>query len=290
MKYVAIACIAAMLAYCGYLTLLYVGQDGMVFPGRVANPARVEEIRHYYPRLEPFAVTAADGATLRGYYLPRERDGRLQPAVLYFSGNAEEQTGFFLWSPNELRAYTVAGVDYRGYGASDGKPSEAAVKADALAVYDALLEKLGPDGRIVVMGRSLGSGVAAFVAANRPVAGVILVTPYDSLAAVGQAAHRFAPVRLLMKHPFDVAPDAARITAPALFLVAGDDHLIPPARAEALAGLWPGPKTYEVIAAATHNNILDSPRYWQIIREFLKGCLGSSLPAAAPEAASGAAS
>jgi pimeloyl-ACP methyl ester carboxylesterase len=273
MKYVAIACLAIVLAYCGYLTLLYVGQDGMVFPGRAASPARVDEIRHYYPRLEPFAVTAADGATLRGYYLPRERDGRLQPAVLYFSGNAEEQTGFFLWSPNELRAYTVAGVDYRGYGESDGKPSEAAVKADALAIYDALLEKLGPQGRIVVMGRSLGSGVAAFVAANRPVAGVILITPYDSLVAVGQAAHRFAPVRQLMKHPFEVAPDAARVTAPALFLVAGDDTLIPPVHAERLAALWPGPKTYEVIASATHNNILDSPRYWQLIRAFLNGCL-----------------
>ncbi|KHK00536.1 alpha/beta hydrolase [Desulfovibrio sp. TomC] len=274
MKYVTIACIAAMLAYCGYLTMLYVGQDRMVFPGRAANPGRVDEIKHYYPRLEPFDLPAADGTMLRGYYLPRQRDGRLQPAVLYFSGNAEEQTGFFLWSPNELRAYTVAGVDYRGYGGSDGKPSEALVKADALAVYDALMQKLGPDGRIVVMGRSLGSGVAAFVAANRPVAGVILVTPYDSLAAVGQAAHPLAPVRLLMKHPFDTAPDAARITAPSLFLVAGDDRLIPPVHAERLSALWPGPKTYEVIAAATHNNIIDNPQYWNIIREFLKGCLG----------------
>ena len=241
MKYVAIACIAAMLAYCGYLTMLYLGQDAMVFPGRVANPARVEEIKRYYEKLESFDVATADGLTLRGYFLPRLRDGKVQPAVLYFSGNAEDQTGFFLWSPSELRAYSVAGVDYRGYGASDGKASEAAVKADALAVYDALSARLGPGGRIVVMGRSLGSGVAAYVAANRPVAGVILVTPYDSLAAVGQAAHPLAPVRLLMKHPFDVAPDAARVSAPALMLIASDDTLIPPVHAGRLAALWPGP-------------------------------------------------
>ena len=274
MKYVAVACVAAMLAYCGYLTLLYVAQDRMVFPGRPANAARVAEIKQYYKRLEPFDVTAADGTVLRGYYLPRLRDGRPRPAVLYFSGNAEDQTGFFLWSPNELVAYSVAGVDYRGYGASAGKPSETLVKADALAVYDALLQKLGPDGRIVVMGRSLGSGVAAYVAANRPVAGVILVTPYESLAAVGQASHPLAPVRLLMKHPFDVAPDAARVTAPALFLVAGDDTLIPPVHAKRLADVWPGPKTVETIVGATHNNVIDNPMYWKLIREFLKGCLG----------------
>ena len=278
MKYVAVACIAAMLAYCGYLTLLYVGQDAMVFPGRVANPARAAEIKQYYKQLEALDVRAADGTGLHGYYLPRRRDGRLQPAVLYFAGNAEEQTGFFLWSPNELSSYTVAGVDYRGYGASEGKPTEALVKADALAVYDALLQKLGPDGRIVVMGRSLGSGVAAYVAANRPVAGVILVTPYDSLAAVGQASHRFAPVRLLMKHPFDVAPDAARVTAPALFLVAGDDTLIPPVHATRLAEVWPGPKAVETIIGASHNNLLDNPMYWKLIREFLEGCLGTGAP------------
>ena len=278
MKYVAVACIAAMLAYCGYLTLLYVGQDAMVFPGRVANPARTADIKQYYKQLEAFDVTAADGTGLHGYYLPRRRDGRLQPAVLYFAGNAEEQTGFFLWSPNELSAYTVAGVDYRGYGTSDGKPTEALVKADALAVYDALLKKLGPDGRIVVMGRSLGSGVAAYVAANRPVAGVILVTPYDSLAAVGQGSHPFAPVRLLLKHPFDVAPDAARVTAPALFLIAGDDTLIPPLHAKRLAEVWPGPKAVETIIGASHNNLLDNPMYWKLIREFLEGCLGTGAP------------
>jgi len=272
MKIAAVVGLAAMLAYLGYCVMLYLAQDGMVFPGRAADPARVEEIKRYYPRLESFTVTAGDGTALTGYYLPRLADGKPLPAVLYFAGNLEEQTGFFLWSPNELRFASVAGVDYRGYGGSAGKPSEANVKADALAVYDALAQKLGPDGRIVVMGRSLGSGVAAYVAANRPVAGVILVTPYDSLLAVGQEGHPYAPVRLLMKHPFDTTADAAKVTAPTLFLVAGDDTLIKPARAERLAAVWPGPKTYEVIPHATHNNIIDNPQYWKAVREFLKGC------------------
>ena len=190
--------------------------------------------------------------------------------MLYFCGNAEEQTGFFLWSPNELRPYGVAGVDYRGYGRSDGKPTEKALTADALAVYDALAARLGPNPRIVVMGRSLGTGLAAYVAARRPVAGVILVTPYDSLAAVGQGSHPFVPVRLLMKHPFDVAPDAARITAPTLMLVAGDDRLVPPAHAARLAAVWPGPKEVRTIDGATHGNIVDTPEYWRLVREFVR--------------------
>jgi hypothetical protein len=274
MKVIVILCLAAGLAYCGYLSMLYIGQDGMVFPGRKTDPERVKEIRRYYPRLEDLEVKASDGTVLRGYFLPRMRDGRPAPAVLYFSGNAEEQTGFFLWSPNELRPLSVAGLDYRGYGISDGKPSEAALKADALAAYDALAAKLGPGGRIVVMGRSLGTAMAAHVAAQRDVAGVILVTPYDSLASVGQEAHPLVPVRFLMKHPFDVASDAAKVKAPTLMLVAGADQIVPPRHAERLAAVWPGPKEVQTVEGASHNGISDSPQYWNLIRNFLKERLG----------------
>ena len=273
MKILAIVLSALGFAYCAYLVMLYIGQDGMVFPGRPANPAREQEIRRYYPRLEPLDVTAADGVRLRGYYLPRERDGKPAPAVLYFCGNAEEQTGFFLWSPNELRPYGVAGVDYRGYGRSDGKASEKALKADALAVYDALAARLGDDPRIVVMGRSLGTALAAWVAARRPVAGVVLVTPFDSLAAVGQQAHPLVPVRLLLKYPFDVLPDAANVKAPTLFLIASADTLVPPVHAERLAAAWKAPKEVRVIEGATHGNIVDTPEYWTFVRDFVKARL-----------------
>ncbi len=274
MKIAVVICLAVGLAYCGYLAMLYVGQDGMVFPGRPVDSAKIEQIKKYYKNLEEFTVKTADGPVLRGYWLPRLKDGAPMPVVLYFHGNAEEQTGFFLWSPNELFPLGVAGVDYRGYGRSEGKPTEAAIKADALAVYDALAAKLGPNPRIVVMGRSLGTAVAAHVAANRPVAGVILVTPFASLADVGQESHPMVPVRLLMKYPFDVRSDAARVTAPTLMLVAGDDTLTPPRHAHLLAAAWKTSPDLRTIDGTTHGNIVDSLAYWTAIRDFLKGVLG----------------
>lgn len=286
MKIVTILCLAAALAYSGYLAALYLGQDGMVFPTRPTNAARVEQMKKYYKGIEPFAVTAADHTVLRGFLLPRTREGQPAPAVLYFCGNAEEQSAFFLWSPSELSGYTVAGTDYRGYGASEGKPSETALKTDALATYDALAARLGPGVPIVVMGRSLGSGLAAHVAANRPVAGVILVTPYDSLVAVGREAHPFVPVGWLLRHPFDVAPDAARVTAPTLMLVAGADTLIPPRHAARLASLWAGPKEVATIAGTSHNSILDSPEYWTRIKQFL-GRVAGPVPVAPSQTAAG---
>lgn len=269
MKLVAIVCTALILAYCAYLTVLYLRQDAMVFPGHRQNPERVLEMRRYYPGLEDMTLTTADGAHLKGYFLERKIVTDIAPAVLYFTGNAEDQTAFFLWAPTELRDVTLAGLDYRGYGASDGAPSEKAVKADALAVYDALSDKIGHKTPIVVMGRSLGSGVALHVAANRPVAGLILVTPYDSLASVGQQAHPFVPVNLLMRHPFNALAEAPAVTAPTLFLVAGADTLIAPVHAKRLADAWKAHKDYRIIAGATHATILDKPQYWAAIRDFL---------------------
>ena len=273
MKIVGIVVLALGLVYGGYLAALYVAQDGMVFPTRPVDRARLEQIRAYAHDLETWTVTAADGTMLRGYFLPRTRHGHPAPAVLSFCGNAEEQTAFFLWATAGLPMVSLAGLDYRGYGDSAGRPSERALKADALVAYDALAARLGPNTPIAVMGRSLGCALAAHVAANRPVAGVILVSPYDSLAAVGQDGHRFAPVAALLKYPFDVLPDAARVTAPTLMLVAGADTVVAPRHAARLAEHWPGPKDVRIIEGTTHASILDSPEYWPAIRAFVNRCL-----------------
>jgi len=289
MKYLVLGIVALCLAYAGYAALMYILQDSQVFPGRETDQALVSQLRGYHPDFQDVTLTTPDGATLSGYLLPRSlttlpslpsppsppdnpqagaEPARIPaPILLYFQGNAEEAASFFLWSAAELPRFTLAAVNYRGYGASTGRASETSVKADALAVYDALAARF-PATPIAVMGRSIGTGVAAYVAARRPVAAVVLVTPYDSIASVGQAAHPLLPVKLLLRQPFDVLPDAARITAPTLFLTASGDTLIPESHAQALAAVWAGPKDFRRLAGG-HNSILDNPDYWPFIRDFL---------------------
>ncbi|MDQ7832917.1 MAG: alpha/beta fold hydrolase [Desulfovibrionaceae bacterium] len=286
MKFLVMGLFVLFLAYAGYAALMYALQDSQVFPGRETDPALVAKLRDYHPDFQDVTLTTADGATLSGYLLPRalpalsaRRPAQAAsgdtpgppmepaPVLLYFQGNAEEAASFFLWSPSELPRFTLAAVNYRGYGASTGKATETSVKADALAVYDALTTRF-PDTPIAVMGRSIGTGVAAHVAARRPVAAVVLVTPYDSILAVGQAAHPLLPVKLLLRQPFDVLPDAAAVTAPTLFITAGNDTLIPESHAQALAAVWAGPKDFRRLAGG-HNSILDNPDYWPFIRDFL---------------------
>jgi pimeloyl-ACP methyl ester carboxylesterase len=279
MKLAALGLAVLCLVYAAYMGLMYVLQDSQVFPGREVDAALVAQLRSYHPDLTDLTLTTPDGATLAGYLLPRTlpvlsapQDSSAYgtapaPVLLYFQGNAEEAASFFLWAPAELTRFTLAAVNYRGYGASTGKAAEHAVKADALVIFDAFAARY-PGTPIAVMGRSIGAGVAAYVAANRPVSAVVLVTPYDSILSVGQAAHPLLPVRLLLRQPFDALPDAAKVTAPTLFLTASQDTLIPESHAQALAAVWAGPKDFRRLTGG-HNSILDNPDYWPFIRDFL---------------------
>jgi len=123
--------------------------------------------------------------------------------------------------------------------------------------------------RIVAIGRSLGSGVAVYLAAERPLAGVILVTPYDSLRAVAQRHYPFAPVGLLLRHNFDSIMRAPRIRAPVLMLAAGRDSVVPIGHARALFSKWAGPGTWREFADAGHNDLDSDPEYWNAIAAFL---------------------
>jgi pimeloyl-ACP methyl ester carboxylesterase len=197
--------------------------------------------------------------------------------VIYFGGNGEEV------SPMVTQARHFPGcallvMNYRGYGSSEGKPSERALVADALSLYDHAAALPGIDGkRIIAMGRSLGSGVAVALAASRPLAGVILVTPYDSMVAVAHTHYPLLPVSLLLKHRFESAERAPAIHAPGLILTAGDDRVIPRKHSDALYAVWGGAKTKVEIPGADHNSIDAYPAYWSAIADFLRSALAAAL-------------
>src|SRR5258706_1022683 len=153
---------------------------------------------HLPARASPLEIVAADGTRLRGWIV--KGSAAPAPAVIYFGGNAEE-VSWTLADPRWPRESTIVGLNYRGYGASEGAPGEPALTADALAIYDAVVRREDIDPRrIVVFGRSLGTAIAAHLAAERPVAGALLVSPFDSMTAVRKAHYPFLPVSLLLRH------------------------------------------------------------------------------------------
>jgi hypothetical protein len=246
----------------GVPATMYLAQDSLLFfPQPLVGPPRVAR------PVEPIELEREEGVRVRGW-LVKTASPRA-PLVLYYGGNAEELS----WQMTEPwpADWAVALVNYRGYGESDGRPSEAALFGDALAVFDALVRRPDVDARrVVLVGRSLGSGVATHVAAERPVAGVVLISPYDSMAAVGQRHYPWLPVGLLLKHPFDAASRAPGIRVPLLAIAGGRDGIIPPAHSRKLFEAWGGPKRFVELGEASHNDLSGAPQFWPAIDGFLR--------------------
>ncbi|MCD6041551.1 MAG: alpha/beta fold hydrolase, partial [Burkholderiales bacterium] len=208
------------LVVIGLPLLVYLSQDSLIFhPQPMAESQRLVVSKK--PLVESISMEAPDGTRLHAWHVKGE------PLVLYFGGNAEEVS----WMLDEAARLTPGAgwllVDYRGYGSSGGSPSESSLREDGLRWFDHVAKG---NKRVYVFGRSLGSGVAVQVAAARPVAGVILVAPFDSMVAMGKHYYPVLPVSLLLRHRFESAAAAPGITAPLLCIVAERDEIIPAER------------------------------------------------------------
>lgn len=220
------------------------------------------------PRTRSLELHADGNVRLRGWIRPGVKAP--SPTLIYFGGNAEE-VSVALADPRWPQEWTIVAFNYRGYGESEGKPAEASLVADAKRVYDLVAQRPEVDSaRIVAFGRSLGTGVATQLAAGRPVAGVVLVSPFDSLVAIGREHYPFFPVGLALRHRFESATYAPSIRAPLLAIAAEHDAIVAPVRSQALFDAWGGPKTWRLIARADHNTIASGAPYWDAIREFLR--------------------
>lgn len=188
-------------------------------------------------------------------------------ALIYFGGNAEDVAGSIDAFAAALPEHSLYFVNYRGYGGSSGRPNEAALLSDALAVFDFIRAR---HSSVAILGRSLGSGVAVYLASQRPVSGLVLVTPYDSLVNVAQGHFPYLPVGLLMRDRFDSVSRARDVAAPVLAVIAKQDDIIPGARSAALVAAFPANQVrVEVIPGVGHNTLDESPAYLEAVRAFL---------------------
>lgn len=248
----------------GLPLVVYLAQDSLIFYRQPLPESRRADIAKRFPAVKEVFLQAGDGTKLHAWHAAAGA-----PLVIYFGGNAEEAS----WMLEELgNAPGVSWliVNYRGYGLSEGSPGESALLSDALQWFDHALALPGADPkRIYAFGRSLGSGVAVALAAARPVAGVVLVSPYDSLAEVAKRYYWYLPVDLLLRHRFDSIARAPKLSQPLLCLIAERDEVIPPEHAERLYAAWGGAKEKVVLRGAQHNSTDADPAFWPAIRKFL---------------------
>lgn len=249
--------------YLALLALIFFAQTAILFPARLALPAGPPP-----PSAEPLELSAPSGERLHGIHIPPSAPGDERLLLLGFGGNAWDAGAAAEYLHELFPQADVVAFHYRGYGPSAGSPGAAALQADALLVHDLAVARLAPE-RTVAVGFSIGSGVAAYLGGRRELDGLILVTPFDSLAEVAARHYPWLPVRLLFRHEMAPARDLARTPAPVALIAAERDTLIPPARAAALARTVPNLVLDETIAGADHNGIYQNPDFRRAMREAL---------------------
>ncbi len=259
----------ALIVYVFLLVFFYFFQEWVLFhPQPLAEDIPANGAHLYGQQIEEISIEAEEDVVLKGWLVKAVGEGE-HPLVIYFGGNAEE-VSHMIEKADRFGDYALALMNYRGYGLSEGEPSQKNLQQDALLIYDSLTQREDIDSeRIVLMGRSLGTGVAAYLASQRDTSGVILVTPFDSIEKVGRQMFPFIPVSLILRHNFDAVGRAPDIDAPMLAFGASEDQVVPPEHAENLVEQWGGEKEYVLIEGENHNSIIESRKLWQKLEEFL---------------------
>ena len=262
--------IGALLLYLLIGAALFFAQTSIFFPTRLVPPAG--PLPSGAERLE---LTAPDGVRLEGVHIPAAGGAASGTLLLGFAGNASNAAGIAEFLHDLYPGHAVVAFHYRGYAPSGGAPSAAALLEDAPLLHDLARERLRPR-RVVAIGISLGSGVAAGLSARRPLDGAILVTPFDSLKAVARDQFPWLPVSLLLRHDLPSADFLGGGDVPVAIVAAERDEVIPPKRTDALRRAVPNLVFDSTIAGTTHNTIAYQPDFARRMREALERVLAAA--------------
>jgi uncharacterized protein len=240
--------------YAAVAALVYAAQTRMLFPTGLATaslPLPASAARIEIP---------AGGERLHGVRIPPVAGADTPLLILGFGGNAWNAADLAVYLHDLFPDAEVVAFHYRGYRPSSGQPSAAALLADAPVVFDSAV---GRDGRrsIVAVGFSIGASVAAHLAKSRPLAGLILVSPFDSLDALAREHYPWAPVGWLLRHRLSTEDSLAGSSVPVALIAAGSDTIVPPRRTEPLRRAISNLVLDRTIPGADHNDLYSRPDF-----------------------------
>jgi len=202
-------------------------------------------------------LSTGDGLELGAWYVPAGKPDR-HMAVLVAPGNAGDRAGRApLAEALANQGLSVLLLDYRGYGGNPGRPSEEGLASDVRAARSFLIDDIGirPD-RLLYYGESLGAAVVTELATQHPPAGMLLRSPFTSLAAAGQVHYPYLPVRALLWDSYPVARQIEEVTAPVSVVYGTTDSVIPPSQSRAVAAAAPVLRQVVPIRGADHNDLV----------------------------------
>ena len=264
--------VAAAVLPLGCSLILEPIEQRFLFRPWSSDPVQLASIASPINGIEEVRLKTPDGVTLHGWlkHPPQMRAGERFPLVIVFGG-VRREISWMIDRGDKPERWGWLFINYRGYGLSDGEPSERVLLEDANLIYDYAAARPDVDpSNIVLLGRSLGAYFAVALATMREVRGAILATPFDSFAALGAERYPWLPLGLFLNGHYDAAAIAPAIKVPALFVLAERDDITPVEHGLALAQAWGGPHRIVTLAGARHYGIERRDEFWKAVGNFLR--------------------
>lgn len=201
--------------YLGFNIYLYIKQDKLIFKNHKAVKKELIDKQN----VKEITYKINEEVVLKGKY--KKANIKEAPLVIYFGGSSSDITSIFNQITN-IKNYNILSFNYRGYVDSTGYPSEKNLYSDALSIYD----KYAKNKDVIIIGKSLGTGIATFLANKRKVKGLILITPYDSINSIAKKKYPILPISLLLKHKFESIKYVQTINIPIALMEVKNDTVI----------------------------------------------------------------
>ena len=252
--------LSIVIAYTVILLLVFVFQSRLVYFPQVEHELAATPLVASLA-YEDVQLRTSDNVKLHGWWVPAD-DARGAVLILHGNaGNISHRIGY-LKMFHALR-YSALLIDYRGYGKSNGIPSEEGTYRDAEAAWSHLIEIRNLKPRdIVVVGESLGGGVATWLAAKYPPRALVLASTFTSVPNLGAQVYRWLPVRLLARITYDNLERIPRIGVPVLIAHSREDDIIPYSHAEALFAAAHEPKQLLPMSGGHNDGFLFAQDVW----------------------------
>ena len=252
-----------VIIYLAAIFLLYTLQTKLIFyPGKLSADYRFK----LGTTARELTLRTVDNERLSGLFFNNNKD----QVILYFHGNAGDLSGWQYVSEDFVRlGYSFLIIDYRGYGKSSGVISEHGFYYDAEAAYNFLVNQGFTADDIIVYGRSIGSGVAVDLAARKDCKGLILESPFSSMAALANEKFPFIFPSLYLRYRFDNINKISRVRCPLILLHGSDDTLIPPSHSLKLFDKFSGKKKMIIVDKGQHNDLHAFSQYDDFLRDVL---------------------
>ncbi len=244
--------ILLLTVYIGINIYFYLTQEKKIFKSRYSK----EFIPH---KLKPIYFTTSDNVKLEGGYI---KNGENLPLILYFSGNANNVLEFLEKTATKIKEFNFIAFNYPGYGKSQGTPSEKTILKYALEIAN----YYNPD---IIVGRSLGSAIATYVASKTDKK-LVLITPFDSILNIAKSKYPFLPIKLLLKHKFKEFQWIKKVNQPVNILAVENDEIIPQKNLENLLKNIPNLNKLKIINNTSHAEIYKHPNIINILKEIFK--------------------